>query len=110
MIKDEIIEAYYRYRQMILDNYENPKHLNVVIRIKPEKFITLLEELGKEHIYLERDIEIGCHFIELAGRKTPIIIDDKLSEFTDFLIQSQRAYERQEQEEQLERFYKMFGD
>lgn len=110
MIKDKIVKVYFDYRRNLLDNYENPENFNVVIRISPEKFFNLVGELSKENTYFERDIEAECHFIELAGRKTPVIIDDTLPKNTEFIIQSQKDYEREEHEKQLKKFFKMFGD
>ena len=103
MIKENIVEAYLKYRQTVLDKYEHPKNLQVVIIIKPEIFIKLLDE---ENIYYDNFI----HYIVLGGRKTPIIIKNDLPENVDFILQSRKDYERQEQEELLHTFFKMFGD
>ena len=110
MIRNKIVEAYFDYRKNLLDNYENPQNFNVIIRISPEKFFNLMGELSKDNVIIERDIEAECHFINLAGRKTPIIIDNDLPKETEFIIQSQKDYERVEHEKQLHKFFKMFGD
>lgn len=110
MIRDKIVETYFEYRKNLLDNYAHPENFNVVIRIRPESFWNLIEELQKYNTYFERDIEVGCFFTQLAGRKTPILIDNDLPENTEFIIQSQKDYEREEQEKQFKKFLKMFGD
>lgn len=110
MIKDKIVKVYFDYRRTLLDIYENPENFNVVIKIRPERFFDLINEISKDNTYIERDIEAECHFIELAGRKTPVIIDNDLPETTEFIIQSQKDYEREEHEKQLKKFFKMFGD
>lgn len=110
MIRDKIVETYFEYRKALLDNYAHPENFNVVIRIHPEKFFDLIKEIQENNTYFERDVEAGCHFIALAGRKTPIIIDNDLPENTEFIIQSQKDYEREEQEKQLKKFFKMFGE
>ena len=106
-MKEKIIEAFLKYRQSLLDNYSRPENSNVVIRIRPEKFWDLVKEFQNS---VERDIEAECHFIGLAGRKTPVIIDDNLPKNVEFIIQSQKDYEREENEKQLKKFFKMFGD
>ena len=105
-VKGKIIETYLKYRANLLDNYANPENFNVVIKISPEKVLDLI----KNEAYIERNIEAQCHFIELCGRKTPVIIDDELPKHTEFIIQSQKDYEREETEKQLKKFFKMFGD
>lgn len=107
---DKILNTYFEYRQKLLDNYEHPENFNVVIRILPEKFWEIIKEVRENNSYYERDIEANCYFIEFAGRKTPLIIDKDLQKNTEFIIQSQRDYEREEQEKQFKRFLKMFGD
>lgn len=103
-MEEKIVDAYMIYRNSILDKFENPKHLQVVIVMSPEAFCKLRAE--RTVIYNDNFI----YFVYLAGRKTPIIIRNDLPENTEFLIQSQKDYERQEKEELLLKFYKMFGD
>jgi hypothetical protein len=103
-MEEKIIDAYIEYRKTLLDKFENPKHLRVVILMLPEAFCKLRAE--GTTIYNDNFI----YFIYLAGRKTPIIIRNDLPENTIFIIQSQSDYERKEKEELLLRFYKMFGD
>ena len=109
-MRNEILDTYFKYRQKLLDNYDQPINFNVVIRITSEKFWELVKEMQECNTYIERDIEANCFFIELLGRKTPIIIDTDLSENVEFIIQSQKDYEREEQEKQFKRFIKMFGE
>ena len=111
MIRNKIVDAYVRYRKNLLDTYVNPQNFNVVIRISPEKFFDLANELSKDNMYMQRDIEAECFFIILFdGIKTPVIIDNDLPKNTEFIIQSQKDYERKEREKQLQKFFKMFGD
>lgn len=105
MIKNEIIEAYYKYRQNIIEKYENPKYLQVVIIITPKGMSQLLDE----ERYIERDIKADCHYTSMFGKKTPIIIRNDLPENVEFIIQAQKDYERQEQERLLDKFFRMFG-
>ena len=103
MIVNKIIEAYSKYRQTILDSYENPKYLSVVLLISPKAFNELISE---ETIFRDKFL----HYAFICGRRTPIIIKDDLPENVDFVLQSQADYERQEQQELFNRFYKMFGN
>lgn len=105
MIKNEIIEAYYKYRQNIIEKYENPKYLQVVIIITPKGMSQLLDE----ERYIERDIKAECHYTSMFGIKTPIIIRNDLPENVEFIIQAQKDYERQEQKRLLDKFFRMFG-
>lgn len=100
-IKNKIVESYYRYRENIIRNYENPKYLQVVIQMKPKTFFKLVNETT---VFNTGEY----YYVELCGRKTPIIINDKLEEQTEFIIQSRFDYERQEREKLMEKFYKMF--
>lgn len=102
-MKEKIIDAYMEYRSSLIDRFENPKHLQIVIIMSPKAFCELRAE---EHIYCDDFI----YFVYLAGGKTPIIINNDLPENTEFIIQSQSDYERKEKEELLMKFYKMFGD
>lgn len=102
-ITDKIMEAYKQYRQNILDSYMNIKNLKIVIIMKPETFIKLKAE--NEIIYNFDNM----YFAYICGRKTPIIVDNMLPKETEFIIQSQTEYERQEQNKLYEKFNKMFG-
>ena len=106
MIRNDIIEAYYKYRQNIINRYENPKYLQVVIIISPKGMSELLDE----ERYIECNAKDDCHYTSMFGRKTPIIIRTDLPENVEFVIQSQKDYERQEQERLLDKFFRMFGD
>lgn len=100
---DKIYDTYTQYRFDILDRFENPKHLQVVIRITPEAYNKLRLE---DTIYNDGYI----HYITLGGKKTPLIISTDLPENVEFIIQSRADFERQEQEELLTRHFKMFGN
>lgn len=100
---DKIYDTYTQYRFDIFDRFENPKHLQVVIRITPEAYNKLrLEDTIYDDGYI--------HYIALAGKKTPLIISTDLPENVEFIIQSRADFERQEQEELLTRHFKMFGN
>lgn len=105
MIRNKIIDTYYEYRQKIIEEYKNPKYLNVVIIISPKA----MAELMHEEKFIETDMKAECHYTSMFGRKTPIIIRHDLPENVEFIIQSQEDYERQEKERLLDKFYKMFG-
>lgn len=102
MLSDEIVKAYYKYRENALEQLVNLEHLQVVIRIKPNAFLRLRAE---GVTFFNNNI---CHYIELLGRKTPIIIEDDLPKEVEFIMQSQKDYERQEQQKLLNKFYTMF--
>lgn len=106
MIRNSILEAYYEYRQHIIESFKNPKYLQVVIIISLKEMSELLDE----ERYIERDRIADCHYTSMFGRKTPIIIRNDLPENVEFIIQGQKDYERQEQERLLDKFYRMFGD
>ena len=105
MIRNDIIEAYYKYRQNIINRFQNPKYLQVVIIISPKGMSQLMDE----EKYIESDSRADCHFTSMFGRKTPIIIRQDLPENVEFVIQGQEEYERQEQERLLDKFFRMFG-
>ncbi len=106
MTKNDIIEAYYKYRQNIINRYENPEYLQVVIIITPKA----MSELLAGERYIECNPKDDCYYTSMFGRKTPIIIRADLPENVEFVIQSQKDYERQEQERLLDKFFRMFGD
>ena len=99
---DEIIEVYRKYRANILEEFKNPKHMQVVIRIKPEAFL----KLRTEEVRFYNNDEF--YYIELLGRKTPIIIENDLPNNVEFIMQSQREYEREEEHKLFAKFYRMF--
>ena len=105
-IRNKILDAYYEYRKIIVEKYENPKYLQVVIQISP----IAMSELLCEERFIEKDIEADCYFTSLIGKRTPIIITHNLPEEVEFTIQSQSDYERQEKERILKRFCKMFEE
>lgn len=105
MVIDDILETYYKYRQNVLEKYENPKHMQVVIKMKPKTFLEITND--KEVKIFNNGI---FYYIELLGRKTPIIIKNDLPENIEFIMQSRREYEREEQQELFNKFYKIFGD
>ena len=84
-----------------MDKYESPRHLQVVILISPKAFTELMNE---ENIYNNNFI----YYVFLGGRKTPIIIRNDLPENVEFILKSRKDYEREEEEELLNKFYKMF--
>lgn len=105
-IKNKLIEAYIKYRQNVLDNYKSVSHLNVVIIMHPKT----MAELSAEESELFR-VNIPNEyvaFINLCGRKTPIILDNILPDDTDFIIKSQKDYEREEIEKIYSKFNKIF--
>ena len=70
MIKKEIVDAYYEYREQVIRRYENPKYLQVVIIISPKGMAELLQE----ERFIEVDVKAEIHYTSMFGRKTPIII------------------------------------
>ena len=105
MIIDNIIETYYKYREMVIGEYKNPKHLQVVIKITPRAFT---EIRAHENIVIFKNN--GIFYIELLGRKTPIIIKDNLPNNVEFIMQSQIEYEREEQQKLFYKFNEMFNN
>lgn len=103
-MRNEIGEAYDKYRDNILNNYQSPEHLKVIIRIHPKAFVELRNE---EPNIFQDDFKWYCY---LGGRKTPILIERELPENTVFIIQSQRDYERIERDKLLEKFIQLFED
>jgi hypothetical protein len=106
MIRDKIIEAYYTYRQGIIERLGNPKHLRVVVILSPKA----MSELLNEEKYIEFDRYAECSYTSMFGQKTPLILRNDLPENVGFIIQSQEEYERQEKERMLDKFFRMFGD
>lgn len=105
-IKNKLTEVYIKYRQNVLDNYESVSHLNVVIIMHPK---TMAELSAEERELLRVNIPNEyVAFINLCGRKTPIILDNTLPDDTDFIIKSQKDYEREEIEKIYSKFNKIF--
>ena len=105
MLIDDILNTYYEYRNMIFEKYETPKHMQVVLRMTPKAFI---EIRSNKELRIFNNYEF--FYIELLGRKTPIIIENDLPENVEFIIQSQKDYERQEQQKLFNKFYRMFDE
>jgi hypothetical protein len=102
-VGEAIVEAYSKYRENVIDNddYENPRYLQTVIQMQPKTFLKL-----KLETQIFND---GKYFyVELYGRKTPIVITSDLEVDIEFIIQSRHDYERQEQEKLINRFHDMF--
>lgn len=104
MIINRIMDAYFELREKYYNKYYKGD-MQVVIRTSPKGFNQLIVEDTKE---IFTDYELGIHFINLCGDKTPIIIDDTLSNEVEFLLQYRQDYERMEKEKLMERFFKMF--
>lgn len=105
-MEDEIVKAYYKYYDTIMEQNLKPDgYLQVVIKITPKTFSELI---GTGKITIFRD-EI-CYYTELCGLKTPFIIEKDLPENVEFVIQSRKDYERIEQENLLKKWFKMFGN
>ena len=106
MIKNDIIDAYFKYRQNIIDRFQDPIHLQVVIIISPKAMSQLMDE----EKYIEIDGKADCYYTSMFGRRTPIVIRNDLPENVELVIQSQADYERQEKEKLLDKFERMFGN
>ena len=106
---NEIYESYMKYRAEVLSNYYPMDYMKVVIIMPPQKWMELEIELVKEQKeYITWGRGENCRYIDLAGDKTPVIIDDKLPQGTEFQIISQRDYERLEQEKLIKKMREMF--
>lgn len=106
MIKNDIINAYYEYRDNIIRRLQNPIHLKVVIIISPKGMSQLMDE----EKYIKIDGKTDCYYTSMFGRRTPIILRSNLPKDTEFVIQSQAEYEREEKEKLLDRFIRMFEE
>lgn len=107
-IKNKLIEAYIKYRQNVLDNYERVSHLNVVIIMHPKTMAKLSAE--EREIFRINIPDENINFIELCGRKTPVILDYTLPDDIEFTIKSQKDYEREEIEKMYKKFNKIFEE
>lgn len=105
-IKNKLTEAYIKYRQNVLDNYDNVSHLNIVIIMHPKTMAELLVE--ERDLFRVNILDEYVTFIYLCGTKTPIILDNTLSNETEFIIKSQKDYEREEIEKIYSKFNKIF--
>lgn len=81
------------------------KRFNVIILMHPKVFYELMGELPYG---MQVDPELNCHFIELCGHKTPLLIERDLPENVEFQIMTQEDYERIEKEKLFTKFDKMF--
>lgn len=99
-IQNKLVEAFYKIKDNFLKNNNSDyRKLHVVIQMQPKTFMMLTQELAKENKYIYLNRGLNCAgFIELCGRKTPIIINSKLDKNTEFIMQTQFDYERMEQE------------
>ena len=102
-MKEKIEEAYKIY---IKNCHNNLKDLEVVIQISPKGFLELEQEIMTNVEYL---INQSVGFIPLHGRKTPVLLEDKLPSDVEFSIQSRKDYERAEIEKLHNKFNKIFG-
>lgn len=103
-MEEEIVKTYYEYYDKILSsNYHPTGYLQVVIKMKPKAFFELIDS-GRTF----RDEE--CCYMELAGFKTPILLEEDLPENVEFVMESRKEYERKEQEELLQKWFRMFGN
>lgn len=107
-IKSKLTEAYIKYRQNILDNYESVSHLNVIIIIHPRTMSEL--EAEERRLFRVNIPDEYLAFVELCGMKTPVIIDDRLPDNIEFMIKSQKDYEREEIEKLYNKFNKIFKE
>ena len=104
---DKIITAYEELRLKI-DDISLFEKFNVVIQITPKAYYELRAE-GNEMIkYINTDFIEKIDFINLCGLKTPVIINNSLPENVEFIIQTQKDYERIEKQKLYERLNKMF--
>lgn len=104
---DKIIEAYGELRFKMKDVHLFEK-FNVVIQITPKAYYELRAEGNEQIRYINSDFIEGIDFINLCGEKTPVIINNTLPENVEFIIQTQKDYERLEKEKLYERLNKMF--
>lgn len=104
---DKIIEAYSKLRFKMTNEglYEK---FNIVIKMTPKSYCKLRLEANEMISYINTDVIENIHFINLFGLKTPVIIDENLPENVEFIIQTQKDYERLEQQKLFERLNKMF--
>ena len=102
-VMNNIINAYFELRTKLEESMF--VELNVVIKIQPKIFSELLSEL---HGDIRRSIDNDCYFINLCGRKTPILITRELPEEVEFQMMTQKDYERQEKEKLITQFNQMF--
>lgn len=107
-IKNKLTKAYIKYRQNVLDNYERVSHLNVIIIMHP-KIMAILSAEEREIFRINIPDEY-IFFIELCGTKTPVILDNTLPDDTEFIIKSQKDYEREEIEKMYKKFNKIFKE
>lgn len=81
------------------------KRFNVIVIMQPKVVWELMSELPYG---MQRDKDIDCHFIELCGHKTPLLISNELPKEVEFQIMTQEDYERIEKEKLFMKFDKMF--
>ena len=104
-ITEHLIDAYIELRDK--SNIDIFKRFNVVITMHPQTFIKFREE---QPYGIRRDSDDEIYYTVLCNNKTPIIISDELPKDVEFIIQTQKDYERLEKEKMFERFNKMFFD
>lgn len=100
-IKNDIVNAYMKLRsncQLSLFG-----DFNVIVIMQPKLFFKLREEDPDGIIKTEY-----CHFIQLCGKKTPLLISDEMPSETEFVLMTQENYERLEKEKLYKRLNEMF--
>ena len=102
-VTKNIIDAYIKLRDKVdISAFER---FNVIILMHPKTFL----ELRAEYPYgIRMDKDIECHFVNIFGRETPILINRDLPEEVEFQMMTQQDYERLEKEELYKRFDKLF--
>lgn len=102
-VTKNIIDAYIKLRDKV--NVSEFKRFNVIILMHPKTFM----ELRAEYPYgIRMDKDIECHFVNIFGRETPILINRDLPEEVEFQIMTQQEYERIEKEKLYNKFDKIF--
>lgn len=104
-ITNNIINAYIKLRDKV--DISALRRFNVVIIMHPKTFMEFRNELPYG---MRVDNDIECHFIDLFGIKTPVLINRELPEEIEFTIMTQQDYERIEKEQLYKKFDKMFFD
>ena len=103
-IMSKLIHAYIKLREQ--HDVSALRNFNVIVIIHPKTYCELRKELPPFSINENGKLE--CCFMELCGRKTPLLIDYELPDTVEFQIMTQDDYERLEKEKLFKRLDDMF--
>ena len=101
-ILDTVHTMYFKHKQDFLGE------VSMVMIVTPKTYYELRAEANENITYLNTDIIHNIHFLNVAGLKLPVVIQDDLPDNVLFQIMYEEDFTRLEKEKLYERLNKMF--